>query len=162
MSVGQNDPYQRYVVKGAPGNSPAENSMIDRLNWRGICRAYVCETHAIHQPDVGTRTYHEIFVNAPRNARYVIAEIEGWKNTAYGPRPGSRFVVFDMWGTKETVSESGKLTYFPPVKSKVYHDLDHAIGATIMQYNDTSLLGWWAKPSFVRRLTNIWKEWRLR
>ena len=123
--------------------------MIERLNWRGICRAYVCETHAIHQPDVGTRTYHEIFVNAPRNARYVIAEIEGWKDTAYGPRPGSRFVVFDLWRTKEVVGDENKRIYIPPEKNKTYADLDHAIGATIMQYNDTSLLSRWAKPPFV-------------
>ena len=127
------------------------DSMVERLDWRGICRAYITSRGAIHQLNEGTREYHSMFVNTPRGTRYIVAE----EPTLVTPR----FVVFDVFKTQEVVID-GKRVYIPPPQCKVYKDLDHAIGTTVMQFDDMSLLS--EIYPFVRRLTNIWKEWRLR
>ena len=127
--------------------------MVKRLDWRGICRAFITSKGAIHQFNEGTREYHSMFVNTPRDTRYIVAE-EIVSETA-----NSRFVVFDVFKTQEVVID-GKRVYIPPPQCKVYKDLDHAIGTTVMQFDDMSLLS--EIYPFVRRLTNIWKEWRLR
>ena len=121
--------------------------MADRYQWRGVLRAFVSQNGARHIPDEGTMSYHDMFVRAPKAARFVIAEVQ------------ESFVVFDMWQTQE-VREESQVVFIRPKKCKVYYDLDHAIGATVMQYNDTSLLSRVMTPLVVTKVTAIWKAWR--
>ena len=122
--------------------------MANDYDWRGVLRAYISQEGARHQPDVGSTTFQEMFVRAPKGARFAVAEDEH-----------SRFLVFDLWKGRE-LREEGKPVFIRPKEYKVYHDLDHAIGTTVMKYGDTSLLSKWITPTFGKFFLNIWKEWR--
>lgn len=148
--MGKNDTYRSNVIKKAKGNSQEEDDMIDRMSWRGVCRAYISQRGAIHQPDVGSRSYHEMFTNASRDTRYVVVEDDT-----------GVFIVFDLWRTQEVVAEGSGRIFIQPKKGKTYTDLDHAIGATVMAYDDNLMSRWDVYPS-VTKLTNIWKEWSRR
>ena len=120
--------------------------MVDRYEWRGVLRAFISQEGARHIPDEGTMSYHDMFVRAPKAARFVIVQVE------------EVFLVFDMWQTQE-VREESQVVFIRPKKCKVYYDLDHAIGATVMQYGDTSLLSRWLTPLLVTKVTALLKEW---
>lgn len=122
--------------------------MADRYQWRGVLRAFISQDGARHIPDEGTMSYHDMFVRAPKAARFVIVEEDH-----------ECFVVFDMWQTQE-VREESQVVFIRPKSCKVYRDLDHAIGATVMQYGDTSLLSRWLTPLLVTKVTSLWKEWK--
>jgi hypothetical protein len=148
--MGQDDPrYHRITgnFRASKGLSAQDQDMVDRYEWRGVLRAYVSQDGARHQSYEGTMAYHDMFIRAPKAARFVIVEEDR-----------QRFIVFDMWHTQE-VKEEAITVFIRPKKFKVYHDLDHAIGATVMQYNDTSLLSRVMTPLIVTKVTAIIKEW---
>jgi hypothetical protein len=115
---------------------------LERLNWRGVPMAYVSSNGARRLPRQGSSAYHNIFVGTPIGARYAVAE------------SSDLFFVFDLWKTKEVMNPA--ITFIPDECVEIYHDLDHAIGATVMKYDNMSLFSRWITPLIVA----IWKEWR--
>jgi hypothetical protein len=102
-------------------------AMVTRRQGHYRLYAYVCGAGCVQHADVdGTVTFMQVFMKRPATCRYAI--VGKWDPE----RNGEIFVVWDLDAT--LLDAAARI--HPPEAVKVYDDIDQAIMATLMLYEN--------------------------
>jgi hypothetical protein len=100
-------------------------SLIQRRQGHFKLYAYVCGTACVEKPDVdGTVTFLMVFMKRPQHCRYAV--VGEWDVATHS----ERILVFDMFEAKIR----GAATLITPEPKAVFDDVDQAIMATMLMY----------------------------